>query len=482
MIKGLYLITDHNLDYRLVDRVRAAVVGGVRVVQYRDKESSPQEQIKVAGQLAKLCREAGTTFIINDSPELALECNADGVHLGQQDMTIQEARALLGPDKIIGVSTRTVEQAQKAQHAGADYIAVGSMFLTDSKADAEHVGVERLREIRQSVSTPLVAIGGINRTNIGEVVDGGADAVAVISAVMQDSDPTMASRELNLAFNRKKETPRGTVLTIAGSDSGGGAGIQADLKTITLLGSYGMSAITALTAQNSTGVSSIHPCPAEFVAEQIEATLSDFGADVIKTGMLFSEEIVQIVASSLKDYAIPAVVDPVMIAKGGAPLLKPDAIQCMKGEIIPRAFLLTPNLPEAEALVGFPVRNENDMEKAAVRLQEMGARYVLLKGGHLESSAVDLLLSGGKIHRFPSERFETQHTHGTGCTYAAAIVSFLAQGEPIEQAVGQAKQFISEAIRTAPGIGQGHGPINHYHAAMIRLKSQSRRKECPNDE
>lgn len=467
MIKGLYLITDHNRDNRLVDRVRAAVCGGVQIVQYRDKESSRQEQQQVAIKLATLCREAGITFIINDSPELVLECNADGVHLGQQDMTLAEARALLGPDKIIGVSTRTVEQAQKAQQDGADYIAVGSMFYTDSKADAEYVGVERLWEIRQSVTTPLVAIGGIDRTNIGEVVDGGADSVAVISAVMQDADLTMASRELNLAFNRSADTPRGTVLTIAGSDSGGGAGIQADLKTITLLGSYGMSAITALTAQNSSGVSGIHPCPADFVAEQIETVLSDFGADVIKTGMLFSKEIVQVVAKHLETYCIPAVVDPVMIAKGGAPLLKPEAVHCMKEKIIPRAFLLTPNLPEAEALVGFPVQNEKEMEKAAVRLQEMGARYVLLKGGHLKSSAVDLLLADGDLHRLPSERFATRHTHGTGCTYAAAIASFLAQGESIERAVGQAKQFIREAIRTAPGLGKGHGPINHYQAAQL---------------
>ncbi len=470
MIKGLYLITDHNRDNRLVERVRSAIRGGTTVVQYRDKASSPQEQLDIAGDLATLCRAAGTIFIINDSTELALACNADGVHLGQQDMTLAEARAILGPDKIIGISTRTVAQAQKAEQAGANYIAVGSMFPTDTKADAEHVGVERLQEIRQAITTPLVAIGGIDRTNIGEVVDAGADSVAVISAVMQDSDPTMASRELSLAFNRSAETPRGKVLTIAGSDSGGGAGIQADLKTVTLLGSYGMTAITALTAQNSTGVSGIHPCPADFVAQQIETVLSDFSADVIKTGMLFSEEIVQVVAKSLKDRAIPAVIDPVMIAKGGAPLLKPDAVQCLKEQIIPKAFLLTPNLPEAEVLVGFPVRNENERERAAGRLQEMGARYVLLKGGHLESSAVDLLLTDGILHRFPSERFETRHTHGTGCTYAAAIASFLAQGEPIEQAVGKAKQFISEAIRTAPGLGKGHGPINHYQAAQLIIR------------
>jgi hydroxymethylpyrimidine kinase/phosphomethylpyrimidine kinase/thiamine-phosphate diphosphorylase len=467
MIKGLYLITDHNRDNRLVERVRAAVRGGVRIVQYRDKESSKLEQTRLANELAKLCYATETLFVINDSVELALACNADGVHLGQQDMTPAEARALLGPDKIIGISTRTLEQARKAEADGADYIAIGSLFPTGSKGDAKHVGVDRLREIRHAITTPLIAIGGINRSNIGEVVDAGADSVAVISAVMQNSDPAMASRELCLAFNRNITMPRGTVLTMAGSDSGGGAGIQADLKTITLLGSYGMSAITALTAQNSCGVSGIHPSPADFVAAQIDAVLTDFGADIIKTGMLFSAEIVQIVAKALRTFRLPAVIDPVMIAKGGAPLLKPEAIRALKEEIIPRAFLLTPNLPEAEALVGFPVRNEKEMGKAAIRLQKMGARYVLIKGGHLPSSAVDLLLTDKELHRFTSERFETRHTHGTGCSYAAAIATFLAQGEPIEQAVGLAKQFIREAIRTAPGLGRGHGPINHYQAAQL---------------
>jgi hydroxymethylpyrimidine kinase/phosphomethylpyrimidine kinase/thiamine-phosphate diphosphorylase len=473
MFHGLYLITDHNRDKRLVDRVNAAVQGGVRIVQYRDKQSAPQEKRRLAGELANICRTAGVCFIVNDCVELALACDADSVHLGQQDLTLSEARRLLGPDKIIGVSTRTVEQAQKAEADGADYIAVGSMFHTDSKTDAKHVGVERLREIRQTVTAPLVAIGGINRKNIGEVVDTGADSVAVISAVMQDANLTMASRELALAFNRRKQMPRGRVLAIAGSDSGGGAGIQADLKTITLLGSYGMSAITALTAQNSNGVSGIHPCPADFVSEQINVVLSDFGADVIKTGMLFSEEIVRIVAKQIQNHNIPAVIDPVMIAKGGAPLLKQSAVQCLQEEIIPRAFLLTPNLPEAEALVGFPVCNEKDMEKAAGKLQKMGARYVLLKGGHLETAAVDLLLTDDELHRFTSERFDTRHTHGTGCSYASAIASFLAQGEPIERAVGRAKLFISEAIRTAPGLGNGHGPINHYQAAQLILSESS---------
>lgn len=471
MIKGLYLITDSDADGRLAERVAAALRGGARVVQYREKSRPAEQQAAVARQLAGLCRQAGALFLVNDSPQLALACGADGVHLGQGDDSVGAARALLGPDKLIGVSTRTVDQALAAQSEGADYIGLGAMFPTGSKDDAELVGVERLRAVRAAVRLPIVAIGGITRENATEVVDAGADAMAVISAVMADPAPALAARELALLFNRRLPYPRGRVLTIAGSDSSGGAGIQADLKTATLLGGYGMSAISALTAQNTSGVRGVHPVPADFVEAQIEAVLGDLGADVVKTGMLYSAEIVMAVARTIERYALPAVVDPVMLAKGGSPLLRDEAVSALREELLPRVYLLTPNLPEAEALTGLPVRNEKEMELAARRLQEMGARNVLLKGGHLPGEAVDLLLAGRTLHRFCSPRIATRHTHGTGCTYAAAIATFIAQGLPLVEAVSRAKAFIDEAIRTAIPIGSGRGPVNHWQAAKEALKS-----------
>ncbi len=461
-LNGLYIITDHDRDGGLGQRVAAALEGGARIVQYRDKERPFEQQVAAAIRLGELCRKHGALFLVNDSPQLALAAGADGVHLGQQDAGIDAARRLLGPGRIIGISTRTVEQAVAAEKDGADYIAVGSMFATGTKADAVQVGPERLREIRAAVTRPIVAIGGIDRTNAGEVIAAGADAVAVIAAVMQDGNPALAAREIGLAFNRGRPRPNGRVLTIAGSDSGGGAGIQADLKTITLFGGYGMSAVTALTAQNSLGVRGIHAPPPEFVGAQIDAVLDDFGCDTAKTGMLFSEQIVSLVARAVTERAVPAVVDPVMIAKGGAPLLKPEAIDTVRKQLVPAAYLLTPNLPEAEALVGFRVTDRRSMEQAAEALHAMGARHVLIKGGHLEGTADDLLLAGGRFAAFPSERVETPHTHGTGCTYSAAIATFLAQGEPLEEAVARAKGFIHEAIRTAPGLGSGHGPVNHW--------------------
>jgi len=470
MIGGLYLITDHDRDGRLAERVAAALKGGARVVQFRDKGRPVEEQIAAAGELGALCREAGATFIVNDSPEVALKSGADGVHLGQNDMSVADARRILGPDRVIGVSTRTVEQALKAAMQGADYIGVGSVYPTGSKRDTVLVGVETLRKVRRAVSIPVVAIGGIDRDRADEVIEAGADAVAVLSAVMNDPDPAMAAREIALLFNRRCALPRGRVLSVAGSDPGGGAGIQADLKTITLLGGYGMSAITALTAQNTRGVKGIHPAPSDFVADQIEAVLADLGTDVLKTGMLYSAGIVSVVARAIDRYALPAIVDPVMIAKGGAPLLQQEGVEALRHELLSRTYLLTPNLPEAEALCGLPVETESEMERAASRLREMGARNVLLKGGHLQGDAVDLLLTGESLHRFPAERFDTRNTHGTGCAYSAAIATLLAQGLPLTAAVGKAKIFISEAIRTAFSMGSGHGPVNHWQAAKNQAK------------
>lgn len=469
MINGLYLITDHDHDGRLLERVGQALAGGVRVLQYRDKHSSAETRLTTARALAELCRDAGVTFLINDDPQLALAAEADGVHLGQGDMTLAAARALLGPQRIIGVSTRTPELARQAEADGADYLGVGALYPTASKGDAQHIGLARFKEIRAAVRLPIVAIGGIGAANAAPVINAGADAVAVISAVMADPRPTLAARELALLFNARLPYPRGRVLTVAGSDSGGGAGIQADLKTITLLGSFGMSAITALTAQNTCGVRGIHPVPVEFVAAQIEAVLEDLGTDTLKTGMLFDADIVELVAASIARRGLLAVVDPVMIAKGGAPLLQRAAVEAVRQKLLPQTYLLTPNLPEAEALTGLAIGNEAGMERAARALQQLGARNVLLKGGHLEGEAVDLLLAGAELHRFPAPRIASRSTHGTGCTFSAAIASFLAQGLPLVEAVAAAKRFIHSAIASAVPLGSGHGPVNHWQAAKTIL-------------
>jgi len=264
----------------------------------------------------------------------------------------------------------------------------------------------------------------------------------------------------------RSETPA-RILIIAGSDSGGGAGIQADIKTVTALGGYAATALTALTAQNTRGVLGVVGVDPEFVALQIDAVLGDIGADAIKTGMLWSAPIVEAVAEACAQKArhVPLIVDPVMVAKGGAPLLEPDAREAVINRLLPRAALVTPNLPEAELLCGFAIESSDDFARAADRLLARGAAAVLIKGGHLPGkNVIDLLRTAdGFERRYESPRLHTRATHGTGCTLASAIAVGVGEGLTLEHAVERARSYLLEAMRTAPGLGAGHAPLNHSH-------------------
>jgi hydroxymethylpyrimidine/phosphomethylpyrimidine kinase len=251
-------------------------------------------------------------------------------------------------------------------------------------------------------------------------------------------------------------------LTIAGSDPSGGAGIQADLKTFHQFGVYGEAVVTLVTVQNSTRVSRIQVLPPDLVREQIEAVLEDIPPAAAKTGALGSAEIVRVVASVAAGFAFPLVVDPVTISKHGLPLLPEAAVRVLREELLPLAALLTPNIPEAEALAGVSIRSLEDARQAACRILKLGPRAVLIKGGHLEGEATDVLWDGATLREFRAARIATRHTHGTGCTYSAAIAAGLARGLALGDAVARAKQFIHEAIRTNPGLGHGCGPVNHH--------------------
>ena len=255
----------------------------------------------------------------------------------------------------------------------------------------------------------------------------------------------------------------GRVLIIAGSDSGGGAGIQADIKAVTMLGGYAATAITAITAQNTLGVFAVHALPPDLVAAQARAVLEDIGADAFKVGMLGDVAMVEAVAAILdRDAALPAVVDPVMIAKGGAALLAEGAISAVRALMIPRAALLTPNAPEAAALTGLTVESTDDLRRAGEALLAAGAGAVLMKGGHVPGETVtDVLMTPGGETTFEGPRLQTRHTHGTGCTLASACAAGLAQGLGLESAVARAWAYVAEAIRRAPGLGAGHGPLDH---------------------
>ena len=260
------------------------------------------------------------------------------------------------------------------------------------------------------------------------------------------------------------------VLTIAGSDSGGGAGIQADVKTITVLGGYAMATVTALTAQNTHAIHGIHLVPPDFVRAQLDAVLEDIGVDAVKTGMLGTADVVRVVADALRRYKVDKiVVDPVMVAKTGDGLLSASARDVMVSDLFPLALLATPNLPEAASLCGRHADTLEGMKEAARAIADMGPRYVLVKGGHLAGDPVDVLYDGSSFHTLASPRVATRNTHGTGCTYSAAIATWLAQGLEVEEAVRKARAFLVRAIETGLNIGHGHGPTNPYAWIADRL-------------
>ncbi|MEO1190442.1 MAG: bifunctional hydroxymethylpyrimidine kinase/phosphomethylpyrimidine kinase [Pseudomonadota bacterium] len=264
---------------------------------------------------------------------------------------------------------------------------------------------------------------------------------------------------------------QGRVLIVAGSDSGGGAGIQADIKAVTALGGYAMTAITALTAQNTLGVTGIHTVPPAFIREQMQACLSDLGADVVKSGMLHSVEVIEAVVEELEASAadLPLIADPVMVAQSGASLLQDQAVEAVKHLLVPRASLLTPNAPEAARLTGLTVEDVDGQRRAAEALVAMGAKAVLVKGGHLAAGTaplVDVLQTEDDCRLLPVDYVETKETHGTGCTLASSIAAGMAQGLELELAVRRAQSYLRKALISAPGFGRGQGPVNHGHTVV----------------
>ena len=273
--------------------------------------------------------------------------------------------------------------------------------------------------------------------------------------------------------NNRSHLMKGRVLICAGSDSGGGAGIQADIKTVTALGCFAATAITALTSQNTKGVFNVLDIPTSFLRQQMTVVLEDIGTDVIKTGMLHSAEVIRTISNTLESLGDSSslVVDPVMVAKGGHSLLQASAVDALKSELIHKADVLTPNIPEAEVLAGIEITSVDDMRRAGEYLLDMGPKSVLIKGGHLKDDTLtDILLTQSEEKLYSSPRLKTVHTHGTGCTLASAIAAGIAQGLEVQIATERARKYVFEAIRTAPGLGAGHGPLNHAHTISKMAK------------
>ena len=490
---SLYLVTDRPLaqgrDINWI--VREAVAGGVTMVQLREKECSTAEFVALARELKMVLQPLGIPLVINDRIDVALAVDADGVHIGQSDMPYEIVRALLGKDKIVGLSVETVEEVIAANALDVDYIGISPVYATPTKTDTlTPFGLEGIEEVMRLSRHRCVAIGGMNRDTIGEVIARGVEGVAVVSAIVAAESPREASAELAKIIRDKQDTHLnpsceggheaipfltgrdrvGLVLTIAGSDSGGGAGIQADIKSISANGCFATSAITAITAQNTLGVNAVEGLSVDIVEGQIDAVLSDIGADSIKIGMLHSAEVVLAVARMLRKYNVPNVVlDPVMVSTSGHKLIEDSAIEVLCAELIPLARVITPNIPEAEILLGESIVTQEDLPAAARRLAETYGVSVLLKAGHLKNNElIDVFYNRetDELVELSACRVDTRNTHGTGCTLSSAFAAQLAKGLSLTEAARVAKAYINKAILHGADykIGHGHGPVSHFYA------------------
>ena len=442
--------------------VEEAIRGGATMVQLREKRKTWEDAMAEARELRALTERYHVPFLVNDDINLALACGADGVHVGQDDMPCAEARRLLGPEKIVGVSVHSVEQALAAARDGADYLGVGAVFATSTKRDAGAMPRETLQQICAATPLPVVAIGGISEENISSLAGCGLAGAAVVSAIFAKDDTQAAAR--NLLEQMKGWFPMATVLSIAGSDSSGGAGIQADIKTITAHKMFAMTAVTALTAQNTMGVTAVQEASPEFLAQQLDCVFQDIYPDSIKIGMVSSEALIRVIADKLQEYkADNIVVDPVMIATSGSRLLDEGAMDALVSRLIPLAKVITPNMAEAACLSGLPVRCKEEMEAAAEQIAKGYEGSILVKGGHLEGCADDLLYCQGEKLWIAGPRVDNPNTHGTGCTLSSAIACALADGYTVEESVERAKAYLTGALRAGLNLGHGSGPLNHMY-------------------
>lgn len=470
----LYVITDSQfVDEKLEQKntlyhmVEQALKGGATFVQYREKKLSPEQMKKEAIELKNLCHKFQVPFIINDYVELAKEIEADGVHVGQEDCSVENARKILGEKFIIGATAKTIEQAQKAVEQGADYLGSGAVFGSTTKKNAISMSKEQLSDICHAVSIPVVGIGGITIDNVDQLAGCGISGIAVISGVFDTNDVKSRAMELKKAVEQGIGKTMKTALTIAGSDCSGGAGIQADLKTMLAHHVYGMSAITALTAQNTTGVKAVMEVSEQFLEEQLDCIFTDIYPDAVKTGMVSSSPLIKIIVKKLKQYqAKNIIVDPVMVATSGARLIEHEAIETLTKELLPIATLVTPNIPEAELLADMKINNIEDMKQAAKKIYHSYHCAVLVKGGHSVGDANDVLFgyhndANEECICFRTSRIDNPNTHGTGCTLSSAIASNLALGKSLPNAIEDAKRYISAALETGLNLGKGSGPLDH---------------------
>lgn len=521
----------------VADVVATALRGGATFIQLRAKHADTRDLTAMAEAIAAVIAQAGkadtVAFVIDDRVDAAWQCRelgikVDGVHIGQDDMAPGQARALLGPDAIIGLSAETlphIEAANALPSGTIDYIGAGPLHYTATKPDAAAVeadgtkhalGIAGAQLLCEASRYPVVVGGGVHADDVPALARTAADGWFVVSAIAAADDPERATRELVQAWTAVRgaarhgvaasaashpqsdvaaplqcgaamfdvEQPHGLppVLTVAGSDSSGGAGIQADLKTMLANGVFGMSAITSLTAQNTTGVRAVQNADPSILADQIDAVFEDIPPMAVKIGMVSSAALIETIADRLTAHqARNIVLDPVMVATSGAKLIDDDAVAALTTRLFPLATVITPNMPETEALLAQAmqertseddtesarllsegIRTEADMETAGRTLAKHFGCAVLVKGGHGIKDANDVLVEpDGTVTWFTSPRIDNPNTHGTGCTLSSAIASHLALGETLPQAVRSAKEYLTGALAEQLDLGHGAGPMDH---------------------
>ena len=518
----------------VTDVVAAALRGGATFVQLRAKHADARDLTAMAEAIAAVIAQAGkadtVAFVIDDRADVAWQCRQlgikiDGVHIGQDDMMPEQARAMLGPDAIIGLSAETLQHIATANalpDGVVDYIGAGPLHYTATKPEAAAVeadgtkhalGIAGAQLLCEASRYPVVVGGGVHTDDIPALARTTAAGWFVVSAIAAADDPESATRQLISAWTAirgeqrhgyaaagiaaptasssipflphwRTKQPHGLppVLTVAGSDSSGGAGIQADLKTMMANGVFGMSAITSLTAQNTTGVRAVQNADPAILADQIDAVFEDIPPMAVKIGMVSSAALIETIADRLTAHqARNIVLDPVMVATSGAKLIDDDAVAALTTRLFPLATVITPNMPETEALLAQTmqertseddteftrllsegIRTEADMETAARTLAEHFGCAVLVKGGHGIKDANDVLVEpDGTVTWFTSPRIDNPNTHGTGCTLSSAIASHLALGETLPQAVRSAKDYLTGALAEQLDLGHGSGPMDH---------------------
>ena len=475
--------------------VADAVAGGVRTVQLRDKAASDTQVLRQLEALADAI-DGRATLLVNDRLEVAAAARraglpVDGVHLGQGDVPVLRARDVLGADAIVGLTANTaahLEAVERMPRGTVDYLGVGVIRPTATKPDhPPALGIEGFARIAAASPLPCVAIGGVRAEDVADLRAAGAAGVAVVSAVCAAADPRAAAQEFARAWTSLERRPAASgaarppqatvprVLSIAGSDPSGGAGIQADLKAIAASGGYGMAVITALTAQNTRGVRAVHVPPATFLAEQLDAIADDITVDAVKIGMLANAEVIRTVGDWLARTRPPVVVlDPVMVATSGDRLLDADAEAALR-DLLPHADLVTPNLAELAVLAGAdaPAGTWSEAIAQAEALSATTGVRVLAKGGHLGGAdAPDALVdaASARLVEYPGERIATTATHGTGCSLSSAIATRRAATGDWETAVAEARRWLRESLRHGETlqVGGGHGPVHHFAGLWAR--------------